>query len=73
MFLGCHTLEQVVAGALVGALLGWAWFDFTHRLLAPRFPAFVRTPLARWLMLRDWSHVPSALWAEYDAAMAKRE
>jgi hypothetical protein len=52
--LGVHSVEQVLAGAFLGALLGAAWHSCGQRWARPRlFPWAAATRLGRWLRVRD--------------------
>lgn len=66
IFLKYHTLGQVAAGLLVGALCGAAWFFVTELLLRPQFARAVQHPIAQWLLIRDCTHV-NVISAEYKA------
>ena len=52
-----HTVSQIVAGAVIGAVGGAAWFHFTERVLRPRFSGIANAPFARALLIRDCTHV----------------
>jgi len=65
LYLGYHDARQVGAGAAVGAVAGAAWHALTEAVLRPAFPALAATPLARFLLVRDATHVPHILAAEY--------
>jgi dolichyldiphosphatase len=74
LYLGYHDVRQVVAGAVVGVVSGIAWHAFTETALRPLFPAIANTSLARFLLVRDCSHVDNIILAEYlAAAPAKRK
>lgn len=65
--LGVHSVEQVLAGAFLGALLGAAWHSCGQRWARPRlFPWAAATRLGRWLRVRDAVAV-------YDAQLIESE
>lgn len=65
VYLMYHTPAQVLVGAVLGSLLGAAWFAITELALKPWFPVITAHPLARWLLVRDCSGCPDLLEAEY--------
>lgn len=55
MYLGYHNEQQVLAGAVLGLALGWAWLQLSAGL-AHTFAAAAQLPLFRVLGFRDtWS------------------
>ncbi len=72
VYLHYHTVQQVLAGCCCGALAGLAWFAATEAALRPRFSAWAQLPWARWLLIRDCSHV-NVLLAEYAAVQGKEQ
>lgn len=71
VYLGYHTVDQVVAGYCVGLGLGAAWHAVTEAYLRPRFASVTRWSVARALLVRDCSDV-NVLQAEYAAVTATR-
>ena len=71
VYLGYHTLEQVVIGYAVGLCLGAVWHVTVEGLMRPRFAAIARWGVARWLLIRDCSNV-NVLSVEYDATSRRQ-
>jgi dolichyldiphosphatase len=65
LYLGYHDTRQVVAGVVVGFLSGASWHVMTEMVLRPAFPAIAATPLARFFLIRDCTHVQNIIMAEY--------
>ncbi|EPS61783.1 hypothetical protein M569_13007 [Genlisea aurea] len=72
VYLGYHTVAQVLAGAALGVFLGGGWFWVVNNLLRRHFPAVEESPLGRFLYLKDTSHIPNVLKFEYENARAAR-
>lgn len=72
IYLGYHTLPQVVAGGCVGVALGTAWFHVVDRCLRPRFAAWSESPFCRYLCIKDDSHIPNVLLFEYQNSQRVR-
>ena len=47
VYLGYHTIEQVVVGALVGSLIALVWFYMIHTKISPRYFGLI----VSWYML----------------------
>jgi len=65
VYLGYHTLNQVVWGAAIGSVVSLIWFVLTQFVFAPLFPMFVHSKLGEFFMIRDSSLIPDVLWFEY--------
>ncbi|ELT95926.1 hypothetical protein CAPTEDRAFT_219287 [Capitella teleta] len=65
VYLGYHSLNQVLWGAVIGAALGLFWFCFVHLLLTPFFPTIASWSISEKLMIRDSTRIPNVLWFEY--------
>jgi membrane-associated phospholipid phosphatase len=66
VYLGYHTLLQVLCGWGVGAAAAAAHFALVERVLRPRFAAVAGWQLARWALVRDLTATRNVLKAEYD-------
>jgi dolichyldiphosphatase len=67
--LGVHSLEQVLAGAFLGALFGAAWHSCGQRWVRPRlYPWVAGTRLGQWLRVRDAVAVVDAQLIESETA-----
>lgn len=54
VYLGYHTVRQVLAGCAAGAVCGVAWFAVTYLLRETGMLAWgLEMPLARWFRVRD--------------------
>ncbi len=52
VYLGYHSLDQVVAGAVVGSIFGAAWF-VVMLTLAPVYQQVALLPASNWLDIRN--------------------
>jgi len=68
VYLYYHTVDQVLAGLLVGCITGTIWFLIMHLLLTPLFPTIANTKLAELLLVRDSTNIPNILWFEYTSS-----
>ncbi|KAL3691560.1 hypothetical protein R1sor_005211 [Riccia sorocarpa] len=73
VYLGYHSVSQVIAGSTVGLLLGAGWFIIVNRHLVKIFPAIEDTAICRYLCIKDSSHIPNVLQFEYDNSRAARK
>ncbi|EZA49599.1 Dolichyldiphosphatase, partial [Ooceraea biroi] len=65
VYLLYHSTIQVFCGALIGIVLGTAWFVITHTFLTPFFHVVVSWRISEYLLLRDTTLIPNVLWFEY--------
>ncbi|CAL5207206.1 unnamed protein product [Lathyrus oleraceus] len=73
VYLGYHTVAQVLAGTGLGVFLGAAWFWIVNNLLFPFYPVIEESAFGRWFYVKDTSHIPNVLKFEYDQARAFRK
>ncbi|PIN10528.1 Dolichyl pyrophosphate phosphatase [Handroanthus impetiginosus] len=73
VYLGYHTVGQVFSGAVLGAVLGGAWFWVVNNLLWCRFQAIEESAFGRFFYVKDTSHIPNVLKFEYENARAARK
>ncbi|XAR69047.1 Phosphatidate phosphatase [Bertholletia excelsa] len=73
VYLGYHTVAQVIAGAALGIVLGGVWFWVVNSILRSYFPAIEESGFGRWLYVKDTSHIPNVLKFEYENARAARK
>ncbi|CAM6120640.1 unnamed protein product [Calypogeia fissa] len=74
VYLGYHSVAQVIAGTIVGLILGSVWFYIVQRFFVPYFPWIEGTAICRYLCIKDSSHIPNVLKFEYDNCRnARRE
>lgn len=74
VYLGYHSVAQVIAGSLVGLTLGSVWFFTVQKFFVPYFPLIEGSPVCRYLCIKDSSHIPNVLQFEYDNCRnARRE
>ena len=77
VYLGYHTVRQVVAGCVAGAGCGAAWFAVTYVLRETGALAWgLETPVARWLRVRDLvvgEDLCQAGWEKWEARRRERE
>lgn len=72
VYLGYHTIGQVLAGAGMGIVLGAVWFWIVNSLIYCYFPAIEESAFGRRFFIKDTSHIPNVLKFEYDNARASR-
>ncbi|KAH9493240.1 Dolichyldiphosphatase 1 [Bulinus truncatus] len=65
IYLGYHTMSQVLVGSFLGIVLGTLWFINVHILLTPLFPLLASSLIGEFFMLRDSTLIPHVLWFEY--------
>ncbi|CAH9078206.1 unnamed protein product [Cuscuta epithymum] len=73
VYLGYHSVAQVLAGAGLGAVLGGAWFWVVNSQIRRHFPAMEETALGRFFYIKDTSDIPDVLRFEYENARAARK
>ncbi|MQL82596.1 hypothetical protein Taro_015077 [Colocasia esculenta] len=73
VYLGYHTVAQVVAGATLGIVLGALWYWVVNSMLIDYFPAIEESAFGRFFYIKDSSHIPNVLKFEYDNARASRK
>ncbi|ETM47157.1 hypothetical protein L914_08062 [Phytophthora nicotianae] len=59
--LGYHTKDQVVVGAIVGAIVGFSWHSLISTVSPWLFPLIAQSRLAQFFYLRDISHIPDLI------------
>eukprot|EP00899_Mesostigma_viride_P012541 jgi/Mesvir1/21288/Mv21681-RA.1 len=65
IYLGYHSLEQVLCGFALGSLVSLIWWVVTEKVLVPIFPAIESWSICRYLLIKDSSHVPGVVEFEY--------
>uniref|UniRef100_A0A5K1DAX7 Phosphatidic acid phosphatase type 2/haloperoxidase domain-containing protein n=2 Tax=Nymphaea colorata TaxID=210225 RepID=A0A5K1DAX7_9MAGN len=73
VYLGYHTVGQVVAGAGLGIVLGGTWFWIVNSVIAGCFPAIEESAIGRFFYIKDTSHIRNVLKFEYENARAARK
>lgn len=73
VYLGYHTVSQVIGGAFVGSSVGAVWFWMVNSVFSGYFPGIEESFTRRILHLKDTSHIPNVLKLEYDNARASRK
>ena len=73
VYLGYHSVPQVLAGAILGTVLGGSWYWVVTRLLVVYFPLIEESSFGRRFYIKDTSHIPNVLKFEYDNARAARK
>ncbi|TKY52899.1 Lipid phosphate phosphatase gamma [Spatholobus suberectus] len=72
VYLGYHTVAQVLAGTALGTFLGAVWFWVVNAVLHPYFPVIEESAFGRRFYVKDTSHIANVLKFEYDMARAQR-
>eukprot|EP00246_Nothoceros_aenigmaticus_P009016 TRINITY_DN24304_c0_g1_i1.p1 TRINITY_DN24304_c0_g1~~TRINITY_DN24304_c0_g1_i1.p1 ORF type:complete len:267 (-),score=15.15 TRINITY_DN24304_c0_g1_i1:481-1206(-) len=65
IYLGYHSLEQVIAGGTAGIIFGAGWFYVVQRKIAHYFPRLQTWGICRYLLIKDSSHIRNVLLFEY--------
>ena len=65
VYLGYHTVDQVVAGSVIGCATAILWFGITQKLLTPWFPWLCSLRLFEFLLIRDYTDIPNVMWFDY--------
>jgi dolichyldiphosphatase len=73
IYLGYHSLPQVIAGCLLGLILGISWFLVVNVVLIHTFPILEELPICRYFYIRDSSHIPDVMCFEYQNSRAARK
>lgn len=73
VYLGYHSVVQVFAGAILGTVLGAAWYWVVQNVLAGYFPLIEESTIGRRFYIKDTSHIPNVFKFEYDNARAARQ
>ncbi|KAI9008504.1 hypothetical protein DFJ74DRAFT_687699 [Hyaloraphidium curvatum] len=73
VYLSYHTSLQVIVGFFCGAALALVFHLFVERVLRPfLYPRILNSALAKFILLRDSSHVPNVFKKEWDWYEAER-
>ncbi|KAI9471825.1 MAG: phosphatidic acid phosphatase type 2/haloperoxidase [Benjaminiella poitrasii] len=74
IYLGYHTLNQVIIGSLVGSLFGLIWYIIVKSLHAIGIiKAILETSIARKLYLKDMTFIDNAARWEYEQWLQERK
>ncbi|KAK8821759.1 hypothetical protein WA556_002206 [Blastocystis sp. ATCC 50177/Nand II] len=68
LYLGEHTLAQVVVGVCVGLGYGGVWYWLDRTFFRRYYQAIAELPLFRWLEFKDLTNVPNSLEKEREMA-----
>jgi len=67
VYLGEHTLAQVLVGSLVGGAAAVVWYGIYCLVLRPALVPLLEHPLLRYFYVRDNSKVADVMQQEYEA------
>ncbi|CAI5951635.1 unnamed protein product [Closterium sp. NIES-64] len=73
VYLGYHTIPQVLAGFTLGILSASFWFYVVHRVFAPFFPTISDSVWGRYLCIKDDCHIRNVAVFEYLNSQRARE
>ncbi|CAO3617602.1 unnamed protein product [Cunninghamella blakesleeana] len=66
VYLGYHTLEQVMVGSSVGVIFGFIWYQLMELIRGFGFiDRLIDTSLAKWIYLRDMRQIDNVIEWEY--------
>ncbi|MCO5558059.1 hypothetical protein L7F22_011635 [Adiantum nelumboides] len=72
IYLGYHTPAQVVAGGILGLMLGSVWFLIVNVVLVHTFPVLEGLQICKLFYIKDNTHIPNVLQFEYENCRATR-
>ena len=72
VYLGYHSVTQVLAGASLGVFLGSFWFWFVHCYFHPKFQQLEKSRFCRFFRIKDSSHIPDVIGFEYKVSQKVR-
>ena len=73
IYLGYHSLGQVIAGCCLGLILGLVWFLIVNVVLVHTFPILEDLSICRYFYIRDSTHIPDVMRFEYENCRAARK
>jgi dolichyldiphosphatase len=72
VYLGYHSVTQVLAGGSLGILLGSAWFWVVHHRFSPNFHKYENSKVCRFFRVKDSSHISDVIGFEYRCSRRAR-
>ncbi|KAJ2576571.1 hypothetical protein GGH19_002054 [Coemansia sp. RSA 1807] len=73
VYLGYHTLRQVLAGVGVGVVAGIAWYQFVELVRRTGILDYaLRSGICHWLLIRDSRNVTDIALVEYNLSMNQK-
>lgn len=72
VYLGYHSVTQVLAGGSLGILLGSAWFWVVHHHFSPNFHKYENSKVCRFFRVKDSSHISDVIGFEYRCSRRAR-
>jgi dolichyldiphosphatase len=70
VYLGYHSILQVLVGCLVGGAVAILWYIFSEAYLRPHYAAIAKWRVCQYFLVRDTSAVGDVLSLEYRAVLA---
>ncbi len=67
VYLHYHTIAQVVVGAIIGTILGCAWYYFVNYQFIKYVPWIIEQPLAKIFLVRDYAPIPRLIHFQYES------
>ncbi|CAF0742130.1 unnamed protein product [Adineta steineri] len=67
VYLYYHTIAQVVVGGVLGTILGCIWYYFVNYQFIKYVPFIIDRPLAKYLLIRDYSPIPHIIHFQYES------
>jgi dolichyldiphosphatase len=65
IYLGYHTMAQVLYGVVLGAGVAVLWFTLVQVFCEPYFSQIYQWKVSELLLLKDMSRIPNYMWFEY--------
>ncbi|CAF0886251.1 unnamed protein product [Adineta ricciae] len=66
VYLYYHTIAQVVVGGCLGIIFACIWYYFVNYQFIKYVPLIVEHPLAKYLLIRDYSSIPHIIHFQYE-------
>lgn len=71
VYLYYHTVAQVFVGSILGTIFGCIWYYFINYYFIRYVPFIVDQPLAKYLLIRDYSPIPNLTYYQYESEYAE--
>ncbi|CAF0815188.1 unnamed protein product [Rotaria sp. Silwood1] len=71
VYLYYHTIAQVVVGGFIGTIFACIWYYFINYQFIKYIPFIIDQPLAKYLLIRDYSPIPHIIHFQYESEYAE--
>lgn len=66
-----HTIAQVVVGGSIGTLFGGLWYYIVNYQFIRYVPFLIDQPVAKYLLIRDYTSIPHIIHFQYESEYAE--